>query len=273
MAATPPQIRLWDDNPSTLDLLGFDAVNPDRSPLRSHERNIHPLTLSVQSPWGGGKSTILKLIEAEFKDDDTCFVVSTNPWPTTTGGRQGHADLGDSARHREPDPRSRSQGQGRREGEGAAGTHQLEPCGGCHREGSLDLSRVRVRLRWTTCAPSAHPKSAAFDVPAEVHRAFREQTGMTFSRWRYAARMRIARDLLVGGAKPSAIARRVGYGLPTFSAAFSRFHGVSPREYQERQTGRRRLKPMVRRWGGPHERPAGAVALPSARESACRFAG
>ncbi len=61
---------------------------------------------------------------------------------------------------------------------------------------------------------------------------------MTFSRWRYAARMRIARDLLVGGAKPSAIARRVGYGhLPTFSAAFSRFHGVSPREYQERQTG------------------------------------
>ncbi|KEP38708.1 P-loop NTPase fold protein [Mycobacterium kansasii] len=79
MAATPPQIRLWDDNPSTLDLLGFDAVvEPIVAAVR--ERNIHPLTLSVQSPWGGGKSTILKLIEAEFKDDDTCFVVSTNPW-------------------------------------------------------------------------------------------------------------------------------------------------------------------------------------------------
>ena len=79
MAATPPQIRLWDDNPSTLDLLGFDAVvEPIAAAV--HERNIHPLTLSVQSPWGGGKSTILKLIEAEFKDDDTCFVVSTNPW-------------------------------------------------------------------------------------------------------------------------------------------------------------------------------------------------
>lgn len=83
MAATPPQIRLWDDNPSTLDLLGFDAVvEPIAAAV--HERNIHPLTLSVQSPWGGGKSTILKLIEAEFKDDDTCFVVSTNPWATTT---------------------------------------------------------------------------------------------------------------------------------------------------------------------------------------------
>jgi AraC-like DNA-binding protein len=50
--------------------------------------------------------------------------------------------------------------------------------------------------------------------------------------------MRIARDLLVGGAKPSAVARRVGYAhLPTFSAAFTRFHGLSPREYQERETG------------------------------------
>ncbi|MGO1852820.1 MAG: helix-turn-helix domain-containing protein [Microbacteriaceae bacterium] len=81
-------------------------------------------------------------------------------------------------------------------------------------------------------------RSNAFDVPAEVHRAFRDETGMTFSRWRYAARMRIARDLLIGGAKPSAVARRVGYAhLPTFSAAFTRFHGLSPREYQERETG------------------------------------
>ncbi|MEV0523958.1 AraC family transcriptional regulator [Streptomyces sp. NPDC050439] len=74
------------------------------------------------------------------------------------------------------------------------------------------------------------------DVGAEIHRAFRDETGMTFGRWRYAARMRIARDLLAGGAPPSAVARRIGYAhLPTFSAAFSRFHGLSPREYQERE--------------------------------------
>jgi AraC-like DNA-binding protein len=77
-----------------------------------------------------------------------------------------------------------------------------------------------------------------FDVPAEVRRAFRDETGMTFSRWSYAARMRIARDLLAGGAKASTVARRVGYRhLPTFSTAFSRFHGVSPRAYQARETG------------------------------------
>ncbi|MEZ5087311.1 MAG: helix-turn-helix domain-containing protein [Tessaracoccus sp.] len=76
--------------------------------------------------------------------------------------------------------------------------------------------------------------SDTFDLPAPVHRAFREQTGMTLARWSYAARMRMARDLLAGGAKPSAVARRVGYAhLPTFSTAFSRFHGISPRDYQE----------------------------------------
>ncbi|WP_430781489.1 helix-turn-helix domain-containing protein [Actinoplanes sp. G11-F43] len=75
------------------------------------------------------------------------------------------------------------------------------------------------------------------EAPPGVNRAFREQTGMTLTRWRYAARMRIARDLLTGGAKPSAVARRVGYAhLPTFSTAFSRFHGLSPREYQDRET-------------------------------------
>lgn len=86
-------------------------------------------------------------------------------------------------------------------------------------------------------------RSAAYDLPAEVHRAFRDQTGMTFTRWRYAARMRIARDLLNADAKPSAVAQRVGYAhLPTFSAAFTRFHGISPREYQEREAepGRQR---------------------------------
>ncbi|BEL06146.1 hypothetical protein Q0Z83_043370 [Actinoplanes sichuanensis] len=81
---------------------------------------------------------------------------------------------------------------------------------------------------------------SGLDVPAETHRAFREQAGMSFARWRYAARMRIARDLLAGGAKPSAVARRVGYAhLSTFSAAFTRFHDLSPRDYAARESDRR----------------------------------
>lgn len=83
------------------------------------------------------------------------------------------------------------------------------------------------------------PSNSGLEASADIRRAFREQTGMSFARWRYAARMRITRDLLAGGAKPSAVARRVGYAhLPTFSAAFTRFHGLSPREYQEREIER-----------------------------------
>ncbi|MFI8664368.1 hypothetical protein ACIGKR_30570 [Rhodococcus qingshengii] len=51
MAAISPRIRLWDDNPSSLDFLGFDAVvGPIVAAVREH--HIHPLTLSVQSPGG-----------------------------------------------------------------------------------------------------------------------------------------------------------------------------------------------------------------------------
>ncbi|GAA3388938.1 hypothetical protein GCM10020369_37120 [Cryptosporangium minutisporangium] len=57
---------------------------------------------------------------------------------------------------------------------------------------------------------------SGLDVPADLQRTFHEQTGTSFARWCYAARMRIARDMLAGGAKPSAVSRRVGYAhLPT----------------------------------------------------------
>jgi AraC-like DNA-binding protein len=89
------------------------------------------------------------------------------------------------------------------------------------REAALDYLR---RIEETGVSPQS-------DVPAGVLRAFRLETGLTFARWRHAARMLVARDLLAGGAKPSAVARRVGYThLSTFSAAFTRFHGVSARD-------------------------------------------
>jgi hypothetical protein len=72
-------IRLWDDNPSTIDLLGFDAVvDPIIAAVR--QGDVHPLTVSVQSPWGGGKSTVLELIAEALAKDDRCIVVRSNPW-------------------------------------------------------------------------------------------------------------------------------------------------------------------------------------------------
>lgn len=76
--------------------------------------------------------------------------------------------------------------------------------------------------------------SMNWDVPREVHEAFQRETGMTFSTWRHATRMRIARDLLLTGAKASAVAHRIGYShLSNFSRDFRRSHNMSPREFQE----------------------------------------
>lgn len=77
MTAAP--IQLWDDNPSTVDLLGFDAVvQPVLAALE--QSDLDPLTISVQSPWGGGKSTILELLYLQLKDQQRYVVVRTSPW-------------------------------------------------------------------------------------------------------------------------------------------------------------------------------------------------
>lgn len=70
----------------------------------------------------------------------------------------------------------------------------------------------------------------------DVTAAFLVETGMTYAQWCRAARMRVARHHLARGVAPASAAARVGYTQPSnFSRAFSRFHGLSPREYQERQ--------------------------------------
>lgn len=74
---TPATIPLWDDNPSTVDLLGFDAVV---APVLAAVDipDLAPFTIGAHGPWGGGKSTILGLLEAELQGG-THVVVRTNP--------------------------------------------------------------------------------------------------------------------------------------------------------------------------------------------------
>lgn len=75
----PGVIRLWDDNPSKIDLLGFDAVvRPILDAISTP--GLDPLTIGVQSPWGGGKSTLLNLISKSLSVDKTFLVIRTEPW-------------------------------------------------------------------------------------------------------------------------------------------------------------------------------------------------
>jgi hypothetical protein len=72
-------VELWDDNPSSLDLLGFSAlIAPILSALAS--KDLDPVTIGIHGPWGSGKSTLLCLLADKLVVDDRYVVVSTNPW-------------------------------------------------------------------------------------------------------------------------------------------------------------------------------------------------
>ena len=80
-------LRLWDDNPSLVDLLGFDAVvDPIVTAIGAD--NVDPLAIGVHSPWGGGKSTVLNLLEAELAEKPGYVVIRIDPWQY-----DNHADV------------------------------------------------------------------------------------------------------------------------------------------------------------------------------------
>ncbi|MGV7301744.1 KAP family P-loop NTPase fold protein [Mycobacterium kansasii] len=73
------RLRLWDDNPSLVDFLGFDAVvAPIVAAIGTPD--IDPLAIGVHSPWGGGKSTVLNLLEKQLSAQEQYLVVRADPW-------------------------------------------------------------------------------------------------------------------------------------------------------------------------------------------------
>lgn len=73
------RLRLWDDNPSLVDFLGFDAVvAPIIAAIGTPD--IDPLAIGVHSPWGGGKSTVLNLLEKQLSEQPQYLVVRADPW-------------------------------------------------------------------------------------------------------------------------------------------------------------------------------------------------
>ncbi len=79
MSDNTTQTRLWDDNPSEVDFLGFDAVvAPIVDAIVSED--LDPLTIGVHAKWGGGKSTVLNLIRSELGQVEDVLVIGTNPW-------------------------------------------------------------------------------------------------------------------------------------------------------------------------------------------------
>ena len=72
-------MRLRDDNPSRIDLLGFgDIVAAVESTITRPE--LQPVTVSVNAPWGGGKTTVLQLLREKLDARDDVLVVYVSPW-------------------------------------------------------------------------------------------------------------------------------------------------------------------------------------------------
>jgi len=70
---------LWDDNPSEVDLLGFDAVvAPVLAAVKAPQ--LDPVTIGIHGPWGGGKSTVLKLICDAAVQHPGYLVLRMDPW-------------------------------------------------------------------------------------------------------------------------------------------------------------------------------------------------
>lgn len=76
----PSSLRLWNNNPTATDLLGFDAVvSPILEALATPD--LDPLTIGIHSPWGGGKSTVLRLLDDRLLEEgDSYLVISVDTW-------------------------------------------------------------------------------------------------------------------------------------------------------------------------------------------------
>ena len=70
---------LRDDNPSEVDLLGFeDVVDVVESIIT--RADLDPVTVGVNAPWGGGKTTVLQLLKQRLDAREDIFCLLVSPW-------------------------------------------------------------------------------------------------------------------------------------------------------------------------------------------------
>ncbi|TCK36875.1 KAP-like P-loop domain-containing protein [Paraburkholderia sp. BL8N3] len=69
--ASGTSARLAEDGPSREDLLGFADYARAIASFLTHPDSTPPLTISVQAPWGGGKTSLMLMIEKELDPDKT----------------------------------------------------------------------------------------------------------------------------------------------------------------------------------------------------------
>ena len=69
MPSTRPPIHVWQDNETENDLLGFD-VHADLIRSVVTDQSVLPVTVGVFGDWGGGKSSIMKMLQKEVSNEE-----------------------------------------------------------------------------------------------------------------------------------------------------------------------------------------------------------
>lgn len=70
---------LRDDNPSEVDLIGVDQLVDAIEATITHP-DLDPVTVGVNAPWGGGKTTVLELLRSRLAKHEDIVVVFVSPW-------------------------------------------------------------------------------------------------------------------------------------------------------------------------------------------------
>ncbi|MCL4740969.1 MAG: hypothetical protein KJZ54_02085 [Phycisphaerales bacterium] len=70
---------MWSDNESSLDLLGFQHLVGVVTAIVRNE-SLLPATIGVYGDWGSGKTSLLRMVEAELGRTDEVLVLTFNGW-------------------------------------------------------------------------------------------------------------------------------------------------------------------------------------------------
>jgi len=70
---------MWHDNKTNIDLLDFEHLVAPITQI-IHNRTLLPCTIGVYGDWGSGKSSLLKMVEEDLKEDEEVLCISFNGW-------------------------------------------------------------------------------------------------------------------------------------------------------------------------------------------------
>lgn len=70
---------MWSDNETEVDLLGFEHLANAVVSIVSRD-DLLPATIGVYGDWGGGKSSLLKIVQKQLEEDEAVIVLSFNGW-------------------------------------------------------------------------------------------------------------------------------------------------------------------------------------------------